>query len=86
MKNPFKRKAKFPTPPVPRSADDIKKTYFELRARAGELQYQVSILQDELKQLNSGMRELNYEMDARNKLDAAAKETAVQAAPAQAVQ
>lgn len=72
MKNPFgKKKEKFPTTPVPRSGEDIKKAYFELRAKAGELQYQVAVYNDELKLLNKGMRELNYEMDARNKLDAA---------------
>jgi hypothetical protein len=78
MKNPFKsKKEKFPTTPVPRTAEEIKKAYFNLRSQAGEYQYQISVYQDEIAKLNAAMRELNYEMDARQKLDQA---TATEAA------
>jgi hypothetical protein len=74
MKNPFKRKKNaIPTPPVPRSEEEIKKVYYQLSSRAGELQYQVTIHEEELKQLNNVLRELNYEMKARLDLNAAAK-------------
>lgn len=80
MKNLFKRKKQqFPTTPVPRKADEIKAVYSELRAQAGEYQYQISVFQDEITRLNGAMRELNYEMSSRNKLDQAA---AVEAAKA----
>ncbi len=77
MKNPFK-KGKTPNPQIPRSQDDIKKVYFELRARAGEAQYHVSILQKELLQLNTSMESLNNEMAARQKLDEASKKEAAE--------
>lgn len=89
MKNPFKSKKKeqFPTTPVPRKAEEIKAAYYDLRAKAGEYQYQISVFQDEIARLNAGMRELNYEMDARNKLDqAVAAEAAKTAAAAKLAQ
>jgi hypothetical protein len=75
MKNPFK-KSKVPNPQVPRSAEDIKKVYFELRARAGEAQYVVAVHTKELQQLNANMESLNREMSARNELDQQAAKAA----------
>jgi hypothetical protein len=82
MKKLFKKKEKFPTTPVPRTGEEIKAAYFELRARAGETQYHINVLSKELAQINANMESLNHEMAARQKLDA---ETAKTAAPSPAV-
>jgi hypothetical protein len=77
--NPFKKKKeKFPTQAVPRSADEIKAAYFELRSRAGEAQYHVSVLNKELKGLNEAMESLNHEMAARQQLDAQTAKSAAE--------
>ncbi len=70
MKNPFKRKKNFPTPPTPRSREEIMKDYNQLVAQAGTLQYSVYAYETKLGQLNQQLANLNYEMDARQKLDA----------------
>lgn len=63
--------------PVPRAYAEVEKEYLELRARAGEVQYQIYVLTKDLEQLNQALVSLNHEAAARQKLD---KETeAVQA-------
>jgi hypothetical protein len=54
---------------IPRSKDDIMKAYYELRGRAGEAQYQVYVFEQELKNLNAQLVNLNIEMTERQKLD-----------------
>lgn len=68
----FKKK-KVTNPPAPRAEEEIKQEYFELRARAGETQYQITVLESELARLNSRMREVNYEARDRQDLDKAVK-------------
>ena len=58
-------------PPAPRTTEDLTKEYFELRARAGETQYQMYVLESELNRLNNRMREVNHEAADRKKLDEA---------------
>lgn len=70
MKNPFKRKKdKFPTQPVPRSMEEVQKAYLEQRSQAGEVQYQIHVLNKNLDQINAALESLNYEAAARQKLD-----------------
>lgn len=73
MKSLFKKKSKYPTPQAPRTTDEIRKEYYEARAKAGETQYQIVILRDELSRLNNVMRDLNNENFERQKLDAEVK-------------
>lgn len=63
-------------PPVPRSMDEIQKTYAELCARSGALQYKIKIEERELGQLNLALENVNAEANARQKLDAEAKKEA----------
>ena len=88
LKKLFSKKAKIPTAPVPRSVDDIKKAYAELRARLGEASYLQEVYALDAKHLVEALREVNAEMNARQALDeAVAKEAAAKAAPpAQPVQ
>lgn len=80
MKNPFKRKANhFPKPvaqPEPRALKDIQAEYNQVTSIAGTKQYQMFVLENELKQINTKMLELNKEGDVRIKLDKAAAEQA----------
>lgn len=70
MKNPFKRKKdSFPKPVEMRSLDEIRQEYAELRAKAGELQYQVHIASEDLKFVNSKLRDVNNEAANRIKFD-----------------
>jgi len=55
--------------PEPRSLEEINKTYGELCARAGELQYKITVDTDQLKQINEALRNVNYEAAARQTLD-----------------
>lgn len=61
--------------PVPRELSEIQKEYSELRARAGELTYQVFVLEGDLQQVNQALLTINHEAAARQKLD---KEASVQ--------
>ncbi len=67
-----------PAAPVPREIEEINKTYTELCARAGQLQYKITVDEEQLAQLNSAIRNVNLEADARAKLD---KEAAAKAKP-----
>ena len=61
--------------PVPREFAEIQKEYMDLRGRAGELQYQIFVLNKDLASTNDALVGLNHEAAARQKLDkdAAAK-------------
>lgn len=73
-----KSKNKFPTAPVPRELEYIKKSYIELASRAAQTQYQIYVYTLELQQLNELMLQHNKEADERKNLDAAsAKEKEV---------
>lgn len=62
-----------PQQPVPRAMDEIQKVYAELCARAGALQYRITIEQRELDQLNEALENVNTEANARQKLDSEPK-------------
>lgn len=62
-----------PVSPAPRSMDEIQKVYAELCARAGALQYRITIEKRELDQLNEALENVNSEANARQKLDAEAR-------------
>lgn len=59
-----------PVEPVPRSMEEINKTYSELCGRAGQLQYGIKIYQEQLDQINSAIKNVAAEGDARKNLDA----------------
>lgn len=61
-------------PKAPRSMDAINQDYGRLVSQAGQSQYQITILSEDLKRLNEDLRTLNYEAAARNELDRQAKE------------
>lgn len=63
-----------PKQPEPRSMDEIQKVYAELCARAGSLQYKITIEQRDLEQLNKALESINNEAAARQKLDEPKKE------------
>jgi len=70
FKGKNKKAAEVPTEaPVPRQMDEIKKSYEELRNRAGDLQYQAFILKRDLEQINQALVSVNHEAAARQKLD-----------------
>ncbi len=82
MKNPFKsKKEKFPTTPVPRAALEINKAYSNLCAELGKAQYNVYTWQKHANALKEQILAVDVEMNARQKLDAEAKQQEV-AAPA----
>lgn len=62
-----------PPQPVPRHMDEINKVYQELCSRAGQLQYKIMADKESLDQLNAAIKNVNYEADARIKLDNEAK-------------
>lgn len=55
----------------PREIDAIQADYGQAASKAGEVQYQIFILESELKQLNEQMLDFNREGAARNKLNKA---------------
>lgn len=65
-----KNNKKFPLPPVPRAMDEIQKVYSELCARAGALQYKITIDNKSLDELNEALVNVNNEAAARQQLDA----------------
>lgn len=60
-------------PAAPRKIEEIRTVYDQLRAQSGDVQYQLFVLAEELKRLNSGLVSLNQEAAARNKLDSETK-------------
>lgn len=68
----------YPGKKDPRALTDIQKEYQELCFKAGQLQYQNNVTNDELAKINERLYEVNYEAAERNKLDA---ESSKQAAP-----
>lgn len=68
-----KKKNKFPTQPVPRALDEVRKEYTQLAFDLGQAQYQVLIYTQATKTLSERMKLVNQEAEARNKLDAEAK-------------
>jgi len=56
--------------PTPRSMEEIEKEYNELRARAGDAEYQAFIYNKALAELNNRMLQVNQEGAARKELDA----------------
>lgn len=81
MKNPFKKKSKFPTPTAPRATEELKNEFLGLCAKAGEIQYQIDAFENDLKVLNKRMRELNLENHARQQLDKASEQIKPETAP-----
>lgn len=53
----------------PRTMAEINEDYGRLVAQAGQAQYQIFIFTEDLKRINEGLRNLNYEAAARQKLD-----------------
>ncbi len=78
MKNPFKKNKQ--AAPAPRELKDIQLAYQQLCLRAGQTQYQISVLSDDLKELNRQIVAVNNEGAARKQLDAEAKANATPAA------
>jgi len=63
-------------PPEPREIEAITKEYNDLKALAGEVQYQIFALTSNLAQMNNNLLSLNHEGAARQKLDRENAETA----------
>lgn len=61
--------------PVPRTLEAITTDYNNLKAQAGEIQYQIYALTKNLEQINQGLLNLNHEGAARQKLDNETKQT-----------
>jgi hypothetical protein len=75
LRNKLKKKAQ-----EPRKLDEIQKDYFDLRSRAGEVQYQIHVLSENLKEINKALVAVNNEAAARQNLD---KQSASEAAAQQ---
>ena len=71
MSNKSARKTK--TPSVPRAMEDIQRDHARLAMQAGGVQYQISVLGEELKTLNEQIKRLNNEGYARQQLDSTKK-------------
>jgi len=67
-------KVKLNAPKVPRELAEIEKEANQEFFRAGQLQYQVDVLTDELVEVNNRLLKLNREGAARKQLDAQKKE------------
>lgn len=63
-------KVKLDQPKQVRQIDEIRKEYDLLRAQAGDVQYQLFVLTEELKRLNLNMVQANQEAAERNRIDA----------------
>lgn len=59
----------------PRPLADIQREYQEGCLRAGQLQYQVSVITKELNELNASLVDVNKEAAARIELDKASQTT-----------
>jgi len=66
-----KKQAQQEQQPVPRTIEEITKDFTNLCAQAGNTRYQIYVHEQELERLNKLMASLNYEADARKKLDTA---------------
>jgi hypothetical protein len=60
----------------PRSLDEIQKEYAELVGRAGQIQYQLFVLDKDLKTLNDRILVINHEAASRKELDKQVSEQA----------
>lgn len=58
---------------VPREMVAIQKSYQEFCVKAGQVQYQIKVLTDELNNINSALLTINNEGAARNRLDQESK-------------
>jgi hypothetical protein len=58
----------------PRALDEIQKEYGELVGRAGQIQYQLFVLDKDLKTINDRILVINHEAAARKELDKKASE------------
>jgi len=47
---------------IPKTKQEIQNKYFRLCAQAGELQYKITVFEEELAQLNSDIKKLNQAM------------------------
>lgn len=56
-------------PPPPRVLNQIEEDYGRLVAQAGQAQYNIHIYTEDLKRINEGLKNLNYEAAARKNLD-----------------
>lgn len=66
----FKNKKQITTKPKdPRAKEEIEREYSELKSRAGETQYLAMVYEKTLANINARMLEINYEAEARKKLD-----------------
>ncbi len=70
-KNWLKGFKKAPKEQPPRTMEAIQAEYGQLSARAGQIQYQVFVLNKDLEQTNQALVAVNHEAAARQKLDAA---------------
>lgn len=67
----------------PRELSEITKEYQELIGRAGNLQYQLFVFQDELSKVNDRLVEINHEAAARQNLDKEKQKETTDASPDQ---
>lgn len=58
-----------PKTPTPRTLEEVNKVYSELCARAGQLQYGIKTYREQLEQLNTALKSVIAEGEARTKLD-----------------
>lgn len=68
MSNKSARKVKLP-PPTPRTMEKLQEENGRLTAKAGMLQYQILVYEQELKRTNKELFDLNHEAAARQELD-----------------
>lgn len=68
-------KFELPKQKEPRQLPEIQAEYTQSVTQAGQLQYQLFVLETELAQLNKKLLELNHEGAARKQIDDKAAET-----------
>lgn len=66
---------------VPRALEEIQKEYQTICFNAGQVQYQLSVYNQELDTLNKRLFNINNEAAARNKLEADKKELTAAGVP-----
>ncbi len=71
VKNALKKKEKFPTAAVPRTATEINTEYGNLCAQAGDAQYKIFSYTNNLAAINKRIKELDAEALKRSELDKA---------------
>lgn len=62
---------------VPREMKEIQEEYHRLCINAGQVQYQLTVYQQELNNINERLRSINNEGAARTQLDKASKQPEV---------